>query len=427
MSRIGITPGRIVGYLGESLSFSAIGSNAAGLTIQGAQFSWSSSNAEMLQIDSSGQATLSGPGLVWVIASTPNVASRVPVLIRPSERPVQSDAEWQADQDQLHPDGTVGTTSGSVGSLLNSLFENLAPTAHAQASGGDSADFPYDELWSEPRNLVGSPRNRLITASAIGSILPEGSNFEFSVPLYGLSGRGVSSGIALNYNSRIWSRHGSAVTFNAVNSWPYLGFNLSFGRLVTYPDGSNTKVILIDSDGTRHYLGSGPGTTLTTYQANDGSHITFVGKALSSGTLYYNNGVQKKVQLVNNQMLVTRVLDPNGNYISIAYQSQSSPTCGTGGGLVWKQAINTITDTLGRVIQFNYDTCNNLISIDVLGFGGTSTAPVTTTIARFDYLVTSSVSTGFSGLTVENVPSGYPVVQLSHVYFPATNSGQKFT
>ena len=52
-------------------------------------------------------------------------------------------------------------------------------------------------MWSEPRNLVGSPRNRVTTASAIGSVLPEGSNFEFSVPLDGLSGRGLSAGIAL--------------------------------------------------------------------------------------------------------------------------------------------------------------------------------------------------------------------------------------
>lgn len=36
------------------------------------------------------------------------------------------------------------------------------------------------------------------------------------------------------------------------------------------------------------------------------------------------------------------------------------------------------------------------------------------------------MSTSFSGLTVENVPSGRPVVELAHVYFPATQTGYKF-
>ncbi|MEN3334929.1 MAG: hypothetical protein V7641_4294 [Blastocatellia bacterium] len=427
VTTISISPAKIVGYSGQRISFSAVGSNADGLTIQGAQFSWTSADADKLQIDSSGMATLNAPGLVWVTAATPNVSRRVPVLIRSGERSVQSDSEWQTEQQQLRTDGAIVPSPGkTTGGLLDSLVEHLMPTAHAQTSGGDSGDFLYDELWSEPRNLVGSPRNRVMSGSAIGSVLPEGSNFEFSLPIDGLSGRGLSAAIALNYNSRIWSRHGSAVTFNAINSWPYLGFTLSFGRLVTYGTLSATKFVLIDSDGTRHYLGSGQGNVSGTYQSNDGSHITYVGSANAGGTLYYNNGVQKTVSLANNRLLVTRVLDPNGNYIQIAYKSQSSPSCGSGAGFQWAQAIDTITDTLGRVVTFNYDTCNNLVSITVPGYGGTSSSPVTTTIMRFDY-TTATVSTSFSGLTVENVPSGFPAVELSHVYYPATSTGYKFT
>jgi RHS repeat-associated protein len=427
VSSIAITPAGIVGYTGQQVSFTAVGSNSEGQTIQGAQFTWSSADAEKLQIDSSGMASLSVPGLVWVTAATANVSNRVLVLIQPGPRPAQSDGKWRTDQQQLRPDGTVipnpGTTTGG---LLDSVVEHLVPTAHAQTSGGDSADSLYDELWSEPRNLVGSPRNRVMTSSAIGSVLPEGSNFEFSVPIDGLTGRGLSASIALNYNSRVWSRHGSAVTFNAVNTWPYLGFSLSFGRIVTYGTFSATKLVLIDSDGARHYLGSGQVNLSATFQSNDGSHITFVGSPNAGGTLYYNNGVQKTVSLANNRLLVTRVLDANGNYLQIAYKSQAAPTCTSGAGFQWMQAIDTVTDTLGRVVQFNYDTCNNLVSIAIPGYGGTASAPVTTTIARFDY-TTATVSTSFSGLTVENVPSGYPVVELSHVYYPATQTGYKFT
>jgi hypothetical protein len=133
-------------------------------------------------------------------------------------------------------------SSKGLKETIASLADKFAPTAHAQAGGGDGGDFLYDELWSEPRNLVGSPRNRIAEGTIIGSVLPEGSNFECSVPIYGLSGRGLPAGVALNYNSRIWSRHASTVTFNAVNTWPYLGFTLSFGRIVTYGTNPNTAM-----------------------------------------------------------------------------------------------------------------------------------------------------------------------------------------
>ncbi|HSE38835.1 MAG TPA: hypothetical protein VLG74_16155, partial [Blastocatellia bacterium] len=402
---IEVSPDKRVGYLNEQVGFAALGKDSLGDIVQGARFDWSSSDERLLRIDDSGQATLIAPGLVWVTASSALASSRVPVLIRPSARSLQTDEEWKTDQDQLRPDGSLVAAGGDpatengrpvgIGALFGSLIDKLAPTAHAQTLGGDSGDFLYDELWSEPRNLVGSPRNRAMESSPIGAVLPEGSNFEFSIPIIGRPGRGVPLGLSMNYNSRIWSRHGNAVTFNAVNTWPYLGFTLSFGRIVTYASGSNTKFVLIDSDGTRHYLGSGPGGTTTTYATNDGSHITYVGKA-TGGSLYYNNGVRKGVGLINNRLLVNSVWDSNGNYLSISYASQPSPSCNTGAGFVWKQAISSITDTLGRVISFNYDDCNNLVSITGPGLGGTST-----TLVQFDY-ITASPSNSFSGLTVEN-------------------------
>jgi RHS repeat-associated protein len=425
VTNIQINPTRIVGYTDQQLHFSATGSNVNGQTIQGVQFSWSSSDQEKLQIDNSGMSTLISPGVVWVSASTSIVSSQVPVLIRQGPRPVQTDEEWNADQSQLHPDGTVGTVTGGVGSILDTLMETLAPTAHAQANGGDSGDFLYDELWSDPKNLVGSPRNRIATTSAIGGVLPEGSNFEFSVPLYALSGRGVSTGIALSYNSRIWSEHSSAVTFNAVNSWPYLGFTLSFGRIVTYGTSGSTKFVLIDSDGTRHYLGTGAIGTTNTYQTNDGSHIIYVGNGTTGGNIYYGNGMNKAVSMINNRLLVQTVTDQNGNQFTISYKSlsQTNNNCLDARG---HQSIDKITDTLGRDLKFNYDSNNNLISIDTPGYGGTAGSPVTTTIVRFDY-TSAAPSTSFSGLTVENVPGSCQANLLSHVFFPATSTGHKFT
>src|SRR5262249_13100942 len=88
-------------------------------------------------------------------------------------------------------------------------------------------------------------------------------------------------------------------------------------------------------------------------------------------------------------------------------------------GYVWSQAINTITDTLGRVFQFNYDCFNYLISITAPDYG-----TGTRTLAFFDYQM-GSISNSFSGLTVENRPTEL-VGLLKHVYFPATQIGYKF-
>src|SRR5262249_14712880 len=155
----------------------------------------------------------------------------------------------------------------------------------------------------------------------------------------------------------------------------------------------------------------GTSSQTVTLQTNDGSHITYVGNASSGGTLYYNNGVSKTVSATNNRLLVTSVTDSNGNFLSIAYLSQSPPNCGNGPpGYQWKQAINFITDTLGRVITFNYDNCNYLISITAPDYG-----TGTRTLANFDYSA-GTISNSFTGLTVENRPTGQ-VAQLLHVYF----------
>jgi YD repeat-containing protein len=427
VSTIEVSPNKIVGYQNQAIGFAAVGRSGSGEIVQGARFNWSSSDLTKVQIDDSGQASLLAPGLVWVTASTAFASSRVPVLIRLGSRPVMSDSEWQADQNQLRPDGSIGTvgqidgapqlndsrerstklsskpavytvkSASSVRRGLRTRVSLAAPSPPPQASGGDSNDFLYDELWSEPRNLVGSPRNRVMDSSRIGAVLPEGSNFEFSIPIDGLAGRGIPLGLGLHYNSRVWSRHGSAVTFNAVNTWPYVGFSMSFGRIVKYGSGSGTKWVLIESNGTRRYLGSGTGGT---YQTNDGSHITYVGNS-GSGTLYFNSGIKMSVTSVNNRLLVTQIRDRNGNFITISYKSQSAnQNCNSGVGYAWKQALDTVTDTLGRVISFNYDDCNNLISITAPDYGSG-----TQTLAQFDYQA-ATISNSFSGLTVENLPSG---------------------
>lgn len=110
------------------------------------------------------------------------------------------------------------------------------------------------------------------------------------------------------------------------------------------------------------------------------------------GTLYFNDGTAVTIGKVNNRLLPTQITDTNGNYIQIAYHWETNFP---------PMAINYVVDTLGRVIQFHYDTPNstNLTSI---------TTPVGT------------VSLGYQSVTmnpnfllsnpIENMPSSFSAV-----------------
>jgi YD repeat-containing protein len=114
-------------------------------------------------------------------------------------------------------------------------------------------------------------------------------------------------------------------------------------------------------------------------------------------------------------LLPTSLWDTNGNYVEIAYKDAS-------GEIPYSpMAIDFIIyDTMGRLVEFQYDSTGNLTSIDAPGFGGTSQNPITNTLVRFDYQ-TLSMSYTFSGLTVERGASSQTT--LKHIYYPATGTG----
>ncbi len=428
VSRIQISPRKFVGYQDQYLNFSALATNLADQTIQGVRFDWESSDPDMVQIDDTGRASLLQPGLVRITCRAGSAFVTIPVLVRPGSRLRQSDIEWRADQQSLNETSTTtGSNPGTAERFLSSLLDKLAPTTQAQSSWPD--DFAYDELWTDPANLVGSPRNRIVESTRMGAVLPEGSNFEFAVPLVGLGGRGLATNLTLYYNSRVWSRRNNSAAFDAIIGWPAPGFSLGFGRVVFQPTsaGGNPtgKYLLIGADGTRHYLGSGTWMSGGIFQTSDGSHIIFNGNAQNGGTLTYKDGTNVSITPVNNRLLPTQITDTNGNYIQVAYK----PDCytdqsGTHCGIFPPTSIEYISDTLGRRIEFQYDSTGKLTSITTPGFGGTAQNPLTQTVARFDYQ-SLSISYNFSGLTVERAPGNNNV--LKHIYFPATNAGYLFT
>ena len=139
---IGISPSRFVGYIGDTMTFQAVGRNFAGQTVQGVLFDdWESFNSLAVEVDNLGIARFVGAGLTTITCRVGTAVGVARVLVRPGMRPRQTDQQWKQDQDAL-PE----PASGTVGNLLPSMLDKLVTTAYAQGGGYSAPDFGYNEL-----------------------------------------------------------------------------------------------------------------------------------------------------------------------------------------------------------------------------------------------------------------------------------------
>ncbi len=389
VAAVKVSPNKLVGYVGDSVTFVAMGTDSLGEPAHGAKFTWESSDPNKLTIDEAGRASLLHPGLVRVTAHAGAAQATAAVLIRPTRRPMQTDQEWRADQDSLV--GSTGDESSDK-SVLAALVDRVAPTAYA-LSGGQGADYGY-----AASGQVGTPPFTALEDTRLGPVMPQ-SNFELPIPLVNLGGRGLATNLMLYYNSNVWGSYADRFTgdyrfvFDPIQGWPSPGFSLGLGRIVysNNYDG-NYRYMLIDPNGTRHDLGLGSALGSNTLQTTDGSHATYVGNAVNGGTLYYNDGTKVTIGNVNNRLLPTQITDTNGNYVQVAYVSNTSFP-----GI----AINYIVDTLGRVISFGYGawpapTSTSLSSISTPT--GTITFGYQSVTMNYNYVL---------GNTVENAPASF--------------------
>lgn len=176
--------------------------------------------------------------------------------------------------------------------------------------------------------------------------------------------------------------------------------------------------MLIDADGTRHgFTGTvtyGPNYNYTDFAGHttdgtfiDYSHHTGLNGVMTYAQAKYPNGTVIEYGAPGRgAMYPTRITDANGNYITVTYVNNTGPQ------------IQTVTDTLGRVINFHYDANNLLTAI---------TAPALTsgtrTLVRLHYRQLS-LGYSFNGLTPV-VRDSTPWV-IDAIYYPATGTGYWF-
>jgi YD repeat-containing protein len=177
---------------------------------------------------------------------------------------------------------------------------------------------------------------------------PYSRNYKFSIPLVSLPGRaGLDLGLALAYNSLVWTKEGTGVTFDADRGTPSPGFRLGFPTLQPKfynPQTQKNAYLLVTPSGARVELRQVGASNV--YESADSSYLQ-----LTEGdmTLRSTDGTQLGFTSAGGEWRCYLMKDRNGNYISAAYYGDGR--------------ILSVTDTLGRVLTFNYDNYQNLLSI----------------------------------------------------------------
>jgi YD repeat-containing protein len=177
---------------------------------------------------------------------------------------------------------------------------------------------------------------------------PLSRNYNWSAPLLSLQGRaGLDLGLAISYNSLVWTRNGNFITFDDDAGYPGPGFRLGFPVIQAQyfnAEAARNAYLLITSDGGRVELRQVGASAL--YEAADSSHLL-----LDSSTMSLRTAEGTLLQYVwkGSDFQCTQIKDTNGNFLTINY---------TGFG-----RIDTIVDTLARAIKFNYNPDNTLASI----------------------------------------------------------------
>jgi YD repeat-containing protein len=217
---------------------------------------------------------------------------------------------------------------------LATLLASMTPNGSATGNAASLISALVD-----PRN---QPGNGMLTRDA-----------SWSVPLLSLPGRnGLDLGLGLSYSSMVWTRAANSapyIYFDEDNGFPSAGFRLGFPtiqRKVFDAQTARNAYLLITAGGRRVELRQ-VGTS-NIYDAADSSYLRLTD---NGGTLlvHSTDGTRLSFSEINGEYRCVEVKDRNGNYITVNNNALGR--------------INTITDTLGRVITFNYDGNANLISI----------------------------------------------------------------
>ncbi|HXL79253.1 MAG TPA: hypothetical protein VN951_00130, partial [Pyrinomonadaceae bacterium] len=295
------------------------------------------------------------------------------------------------------PSNFLGAADTSSVSAPNQPDFLICGDCDPGGGGGAGGSDPYfGTARTRPTNQTGN------TGVTLGS-----RNFNWSMPLVSLPGRaGFDLSVSLYYNSLVWTKQGYGIQYNADHGTPAPGFQIGLPRLQSQyldADDNSYAYLMVTPSGGRVKMKQ-VGTS-NIYESADSTYtqLTFSGSVpvvrTTDGTQYVF-GTQ-----VSGEWRCTTIEDRNGNYISATYDTTNGH-------------ILTMTDTLGRTLNFGYDGDNNLYNITQTWAG------VTHWWATFVYAPVY-MSFNFSGLAPVGATNGGYQTVLSYVLF-ADNTSYHF-
>lgn len=433
VSRIEIYPGDVTLRMEERVAFAAVAYDPNGASIGGVRMTWSGLDVERNQpvgVSQRGDFVPHAPGIFKITAQAANQKAQVTVTVlegvkrdkgdgkhartrKVSTHDLPSADNKQEDRAEEQKEPTEEVEHKAHASRTRrASYTSAAPAPMAAPMSLPPAGYDNTNYWSadDPGNVIGNPPGQSPEQSA------GNGNFQLTAPVFSVPGRGINIALGLAYNSRLWNKAGSQMTYDVDRGWPAPGWALGFGKVIGM--GVNNGSMIIEADGTRHgYTGTvtygyNNSYTYFTGHTTDGSfidytHYTGTGGALTYAQARYPNGtVIEYAAPGTGAMYPTRITDPNGNYITITYVNNNGPR------------IQTITDALGRILNFHYDYNNLLTAVTAPGLNGS-----TRTMVRLHYHQ-MSLNYGFNGLSA-SVSNPYPWV-IDAIYYPATGTGYWF-
>jgi RHS repeat-associated protein len=432
VTRLQIYPGDVTINVGERVAFVAVAYDQQGASVGGTKITWSVEDTGRVHtghITAHGAFEPETPGVYRITAAAAGQTAQVSVVVRP----VQGRGNGKGPMNHgrrvstrdLPAAGTSknrkpGKPAGEPAALASKLevksrgrkaqaqrahAQPTTPTPIADENGWDDTNYTSAD---DPGNLPGNPPGGPIDGGA------GNGNFQIAAPVGSLPGRGIDISLGLTYNSRLWNKAGNQITYDIDRGWPAPGWSLGFGKMLQM---GSQGAMLIDADGTRHsYVGILHDWGYATYfegHTTDGSLIDYTSLTYTSNQVF---GGQAK--LPNGSVIYygtsgtgaaypTNIIDANGNVITIAYPNNIGPR------------IEAIYDTLGRTLNFYYNSNNLLTAVTAPGLGGG-----TRTLVRLHYRQLSlNYSFSFSVTTVVHDPSPWVV---DAIYYPGTSTGYWF-
>lgn len=400
VSSIQIYPGNTTVKAGANVQFAAVSLNVNGAPVGGIEYTW--------------RTNYTGPAANVAISETGDFVSDVPgtftVIVEGAGRIAQ----------------TIVTVQDNSKPSCTGLCAESIPSQDAYGWNKDNYEWAND-----PIDDRGAPPDRTSVGGALSG------NFQQSLPIVSLPGRGPAIDLNLIYNSRVWTKTKdgliSKMTFDIDKDAPAVGWSLGFGKMENLGDEG---AFLIDADGTRHGFSGEPrntdqgGKTFIGH-TTDGTFISYICQTNYRGTpgsdyavAKYPNGIV--IQYVGGlEASGARVLypvsiqDSNGNILNITYYKHSRPENFT------RKQIETITDSLGRVVLFHYNSEDLLTAVTAAGIKDDSGNATNRTLIRLNY---RQLTLGHTFSPMETLVRGgtTPVWVVNAVYYPANGSGYWF-